>query len=257
MVDVGSGAAIVLIPGIQGRWEWMRPAVDALAKHWRVVTGSLPGEPGSARFSDEAGFDQFVRHVDRLMDAAEIPSAVVCGVSFGGLVALRYAARRSERVRALILVSAPGPRWKPEPHLAPYLRWPTLYSPLFLLRALGRFWPEVCVTFPNVGERLKFCMTTVLRLTSAPAVPSRMSRRAQIAAAEQFESDCARVSAPTLVVAGRRDLDKVVSIDETMEYVTLIPGAMFQPLGNTGHFGTISEPEQFAAIVSNFLKGLS
>ena len=256
MVDVGSGTAIVLIPGIQGRWEWMRPSVDELAKHWRVVASSLPGEPGSARFSDEAGFDQFVRHVDRLMDAAQISCAAICGVSFGGLVALRYAATRNERVRALILVSTPGPRWKPEPHLARYLRWPTLYSPLFFLRALGRFWPEVCATFPNVGERLTFCVKTAWRLTSAPAVPSRMSRRAQLAAAEQFERDCARVSAPTLVVAGRRELDTVVNIDETMEYLTLIPGAIFQTFGNTGHLGTISAPEQFAAIVSKFLKGL-
>jgi len=39
MVDVGSGPAIVLIPGIQGRWEWMRPSIRALAGKWRVLTG--------------------------------------------------------------------------------------------------------------------------------------------------------------------------------------------------------------------------
>lgn len=78
-----------------------------------------------------------------------------------------------------------------------------------------------------------------------------------MAAAEQFECDCARIAAPTLVVVGRRELDKVVNIDETMEYGRLISGALFQPLENTWHFGTISQPDQFAAIVSTFLKGLS
>ena len=30
MIDVGSGTPVVLIPGLQGRWEWMAPTVDAL-----------------------------------------------------------------------------------------------------------------------------------------------------------------------------------------------------------------------------------
>ena len=29
MIDIGTGPPLVLIPGLQGRWEWMRPAVDA------------------------------------------------------------------------------------------------------------------------------------------------------------------------------------------------------------------------------------
>ena len=31
MTDRGAGPPLVLVPGIQGRWEWMAPAVDALA----------------------------------------------------------------------------------------------------------------------------------------------------------------------------------------------------------------------------------
>ena len=30
MIDGNSDSPLVLIPGIQGRWEWMEPAVDAL-----------------------------------------------------------------------------------------------------------------------------------------------------------------------------------------------------------------------------------
>ena len=46
MVDVGAGTPLVLVPGIQGRWEWMQPSVEALARDYRVITASLPGEPG-------------------------------------------------------------------------------------------------------------------------------------------------------------------------------------------------------------------
>ena len=64
MMDTGTGVPIVMIPGIQGRWEWMEPAVEALAARCRVVTESLPGDPGSSMPLDHArGFDAFVEHL--------------------------------------------------------------------------------------------------------------------------------------------------------------------------------------------------
>lgn len=251
MLDVGSGPPLLLIPGIQGRWEWMQPSIDALAKDWRVVSRSLPGEPGSGSWPD-GDFDAFIRHIDGVLDAAGIASAVVCGVSFGGLIALRYAARRPERVRALILVSTPNPRWKPKPALERYMRHPTLSSPLFFAGSIGRFWPEVRATFPTVGARLGFCVSALSRVAMAPAVPTRMSRRARLAAAEDFVGDCARISAPTLVVTGEPHLDRVVRYDETVQYLTLIKGARHQQIARTGHLGIMSAPARFAAIVAPF-----
>src|SRR5262245_57901407 len=108
MVDMGAGTPLVIVPGIQGRWEWMEPSVEALARHHRVITASLPGEPGVAMsFDADSDFDLFVRHLDAVLDASGVRDVIMCGVSFGGLIALRYAARRRNRVRGLILVSTP------------------------------------------------------------------------------------------------------------------------------------------------------
>src|SRR5438094_690051 len=41
MFDQGSGDPLVVIPGIQGRWEWMRPALRALARDRRVISFTL------------------------------------------------------------------------------------------------------------------------------------------------------------------------------------------------------------------------
>ena len=255
ILDVGSGPPLVLIPGIQGRWEWMEPTINALATHWRVIAWSLPGEPGSV--TDQPGdFDSLVTFVDRMMDAAGIRRAVVCGVSFGGLIAVRYAALRPERVRALILVSALGPRWRPDARLTRYMRWPTLSSPLFFAGGLRRFWPELRATYPDLAGRVRFCAGALSRILSAPAVPSRMSRRAILAASQHFEADCARVAAPTLVITGEPDLDRVVAHEDTMEYVTLIDGACFGLLDRTGHLGCVTAPERFVDIVSRFASGI-
>ena len=84
IVDVGKGAPVILVPGIQGRWEWMRPAVDALAARCRVVTFSLADEPTcGGRFDAANGFDCYVDQIREAMDLAGISTAVLAGVSYG------------------------------------------------------------------------------------------------------------------------------------------------------------------------------
>ena len=257
MVDMGAGAPLVLIPGIQGRWEWMRPSVDALARNNRVIACSLPGEPGTGTAFDAQGdFDQFIRHLDDLLDARGVSSAVLCGVSYGGLIALRYAARRSHRVRGLILVSTPGPEWRLNPLQARYAAWPTISSPVFAFGAVRRGWRELRALHPAMGARLEATGRTAWRVLAAPAVPRRMAQRARVAERENFVADCRCVTAPTLVITGERTLDHVVPSDETLKYVEMIPGATCQVLERTGHLGTVLAPDRFAAIVSDFSQGL-
>ncbi|RPI50776.1 MAG: alpha/beta hydrolase, partial [Acidobacteria bacterium] len=192
MVDVGAGTPLVLIPGIQGRWEWMAPAVEALSREYRVITASLPGEPGaSMSFGADADFDLFVQQLDHVLDASGVQTAIICGISFGGLIALRYAARRSNRVRGLILVSTPGPHWRLNSSQRLYATWPILTSPLFAAGAVRRGWRELQALYPSPRRRLHACVHTGWRVLKAPAMPRRMSRRACLAERQDFEADCA------------------------------------------------------------------
>jgi pimeloyl-ACP methyl ester carboxylesterase len=79
-----------------------------------------------------------------------------------------------------------------------------------------------------------------------------MGRRARLIGRLDLAVDCDRVSAPTLVVTGERSLDHVVSVDHSNGYVSLIRGARGAVLERTGHLGSITRPEQFAAIVRDF-----
>ncbi len=257
MIDLGAGIPLVLVPGIQGRWEWMAPSVDALAREHRVITASLPGERGvGAGFDADADFDVFVRHLDDVLDASGVADAILCGVSFGGLIALRYAAMRSHRVRGLILVSTPGPRWRLNPSQARYAKWPTLSSPLFVFGAARRGWRELRALYPHPRARLSACIRAGWRVARAPAAPRRMGWRARLAERQNFEADCERVKVPTLVVTGEKHLDLVVPCEESMCYLDLIHGSSFELFEHTGHLGTVLAPDRFAAIVSRFCRAL-
>ena len=105
MVDAGQGRALVIVPGIPGRCEWLQPAIDALATRYRVLSVSVTDLP-----RQDASFGRWAMTIDRMLDAAGVTDATIVGVSFGALVAIHYAAIRPARVRALVLASSPSPR---------------------------------------------------------------------------------------------------------------------------------------------------
>lgn len=253
MLDIGTGPPLVLLPGIQGRWEWIAPTARELAKKFRVLAFSLPGERGSeCKHDPSLGFELFLRQVDGVLDRAEAASAVICGVSFGGWVGAAYAASRPGRVRALVLASAPGPRWKPDARVQGYVSAPLASVPAFVARAGGRLYPEVMAAKPKWGPRLSFLASHVGRILAAPMSPRRMADRILLAGDVDFVSVCRRITAPTLVVAGEAELDRVVQVDGMKDYVELIAGARMITLARTGHIGMVTQAGLFADVVAAF-----
>ena len=254
LIDIGSGPPIVLIPGIQGRWEYVRPAVDALATSFRTLTFPLCGERGASGSADPArGLDPYVQPITTALDQAGIERATICGISFGGLPAIRFASQHAERTSALILASVPGTNWQLRPRHRIYARAPWLFGPLFLAESPFRLHAELRSAFPDLGARWRFLRWQIGNLACAPLSPTRMAGRAAVISSARLRDDCARVTAPTLIVTGERDLDRVVSVDVTREYVHLIAGARHTTLDRTGHLGSITRPDAFAAVVREFV----
>jgi len=192
----------------------MRPAVDALAKHCRVISFSLADEPTSgASFDASAGVWSYVQQVADVLDATGVRTATICGVSYGGLIAAAFAARHPDKVSALVLSSAIPPSWKPDARVE------------FLMRA---------------------------RLVATRIAPRLMARRARLVATLDVERQLGRVKCPTLVVTGEPTLDRVVPVALTRDYHRIWPHASEAVLQRTGHLGLITRPDEFARLVASF-----
>ena len=234
---------LVLIPGIQGRWEYMRQTVDALSAHFQVVTFSLRGDT----------IDDYAGQVLRALDDRRIDRAVICGVSFGGLVALRFAATSPDRTTALVMASPPGPGWQLRPRHQLYARWPWIFGPLFLVETPWRLRAELSTALPDSRARWAFKLGALRTLTTAPPSLRAMAARARLIEGLDVRADCDRVTVPTLVVTGEPQLDHVVSAEGSSEYATLIRGARRAILERTGHVGTMARPDVFADVVHRFI----
>ncbi len=246
IVDRGSGPPLVLIPGLQGRWEYMRPAVDALASSFRVLTFSL----------DADDFDGYAAQVDRALDGQRASSARRSAASRSAAWS-RCGSRRSTRTAAArsswrrrrsrrcgcgaAIRSTCARRGSSARSSSPSRRC-----------GCGR---RSAPRFPTRARAGAFRAATGCARCSSRAVSlSRMAARARLI--DQHRSsrpDCARITAPTLIVTGERGLDHVVPVEGSSEYARRIPNARAVVLERTGHLGSITRPEAFADVVRDFV----
>ena len=108
-VDEGAGPVIFLIHGSLGSLNDWDQWAEELKKYYRVVRFDLPGfgltgEVSSGNYSVE----RMLTLVDSLADHLQIERFVIAGISYGGLVAFRYAATRVNRTAGLILINSAG-----------------------------------------------------------------------------------------------------------------------------------------------------
>ena len=257
VIERGTGTPVIVIPGIQGRWEWMTPAIDALAQHCRVITFSLCDEPTSGFDVDAGrGIDNYMRQLDQVFDQAHLERAVLVGVSFAGPIAMEYSVRHPDRVDGLMLVSALPTDWTPDARARFYMRAPILLSPLFFVDAPIRASRELRAALPHITDRIVFGLQQSKRLLYYFLSPRRMTTRLKWLGQFQF-SDPATFGKPVWLITGEDGLDRVVKPELTLRYLRALPRARHEVLPRTGHLGTVTKPDEFSEVVRRFLNELS
>jgi len=256
IIEYGGGEPLVLVPGIQGRWEYMRPAIDALSAFFHVLTFALCGEPDAKCDLDPSrGLDNYTDQILSVLDTKNIERATICGVSFGGLVALRFSAVHADRVRGLVLASTPAPVWHLRRRHQIYARAPWIFGPVFLAESPWRMRAEIAAALPDRRHRWTFRRSVLRAFAKAPVSVARMAGRARLIDGIDMRGECAAITAPTLIITGEHPLDHVVPADGSSMYVRCIPNARAVVLERTGHLGFITRPDAFAAIIRDFGTG--
>ncbi len=251
IVDKGSGPPLVVIPGIQGRWEWMKPGIDALSARCRVVTFSLSDEPTcGGDFDETRGFDCYVEQVRAALDQARIDRATICGVWYGGLIACAFAARYPERTQGLVLISALPPSWTPDARVRFYLRAPRLLMPVFMVASL-RMYREIAAAHPGPWAGVREARRHAWNVFAHMFSPSRMARRVDLLTRANLAA-MTPPRVPALVITGDHTLDRVVPVSATREYLEWLPQARLATVERTGHLGFITRPEIFGELVAPF-----
>lgn len=99
---------VVLLHGsLANSASWLRE-VDTWSTHFHLFAVDMIGEPGlSAPVRPPLESEDYACWLDDVLDALDLPSAALVGVSLGGWLALDYVIRRPQRVSRLAVI-VPG-----------------------------------------------------------------------------------------------------------------------------------------------------
>ena len=108
----GDGPVVVKAPNWIGHLEldWrspaMAPLLTSVAAKYRLVRFDQRGNGLSDWNVKEISFERFVDDLERIFDAAQVERAPILALSQGGAIAAAFAARRPERVSAIVMIGA-------------------------------------------------------------------------------------------------------------------------------------------------------
>lgn len=248
---------LVLHGGPAAHCDYLLPAFARLADRWRLV---LYDQRGGGKSPVDAGVDltfaAHLRDLDELM--TEVGAGRLVGYSFGGLLAMIFAARNPARIERLGIVSG-APAWHGyraglDASLAAAQRSPWVIAER---EALER--SELRETMVEEYRRRRFSLTIAGYLADPRLCHGLTPFKVQARAAEALFADLgaydfrqelgAIPGERTLLVHGESDPIAIAFAEETAR----LTGARLERLAGCGHVPYLEAPEAFFSILRAFL----
>ena len=249
--EAGIGVPIIFIPGLTEFKEAFAFQFRGLQDSYHVFSYDI--RRGLKRASDYT-LDLLVGDLRGLLEALNLDSAVICGHSFGGLIAMQFALQYPEKTKALILVSS-------FPHVSEDLTD----------RIVGFISSGEHPLHGSIGARIKAQMGKLLGMNKAGALVMESQIAAVTEAARQslktsktsitqrlhimdkadFRAALPEILSPTLVIAGAKDREFFLSSAQTM--YEGIPDSSLEVIEDAGHLCFLTRHDEFNSAVDEFL----
>jgi len=131
------------------------------------------------------------------------------------------------------------------------MRAPRLLSPVFCINSL-RLFGEMVAAKEGLIAATSFALRHVGAVARYRFSPVLMARRVRLLQGNRLEKELTELRAPALILTGQAELDRVVPVAATKEYLRLWPHAISATIDRSGHLGPITRPQQFADLVARF-----
>jgi 2-hydroxy-6-oxonona-2,4-dienedioate hydrolase len=235
-VEEGEGEPLVLLHGLFGALSNFKDLVDHFKLTHKVIIPMLPLFDLSLL---ETSVNGLAKHVQRFIEARGLNNMHLLGNSLGGHIGLVYTLREQHKVKTIILTGSSGlfengmGETYPKRGDYDFIRKKTemtFYDPKVATTEL------VDEVYSIVNNRLK-----ALKIISL----------AKSAIRHNLGDEINEIKVPTCLIWGRNDTITPPMVAE--EFKALIPNSELHWIDKCGHAPMMEVPEEFNAIVDDFL----
>jgi pimeloyl-ACP methyl ester carboxylesterase len=236
----GAGAPVVLLSsGAHDHHDYDELRALLPPERFRTIALDWPAHGASPPGEGPASVTRFADVAEELVAALAPEGAVVVGNSVGGFSAARLAIRRPELVRGLVLIDSGGFAGRP-PHVRIFCA--LMARPGFLRRIYPAFSARYMRARTDADRRARDAGVATTRADPGLRAVAQLWR-SFASPAHDLRADAHRITAPTLVLWGRRD--PVIPVKLGRRIATLIAGARLVVL-DTGHVPHTTDPDAVA-----------
>jgi pimeloyl-ACP methyl ester carboxylesterase len=243
----GAGEPLLLIQGMSANhMAWGRPFASLLEQSFDVISFDNRGMGLSRPATEAFSIAEMAADTAALLDALEIESAHVLGISMGGMIAQELALAHPGRLRSLTLgctyCGGPGSQ----------LMDPADFQGLVEAMASGnhqrvfRAMYELNLS-PGFREDESRFAEFVEMAEALPAPRETIGFQVQAIAAHDTSARLPSLTVPTLVVHGT--VDRVLGYPNGPLVASLVPGARLETLEDVGHMFWWEQPERSADLL--------
>ena len=234
VIDVGptdtrmpSRGTIVCLHGAGGQAEQWKYQIEYFSSHYRVIVPDLRGHGRSDQPRSAYSLEEFLWDFTHMLELLKVTQPfILMAHSFGGLIALTYAAAQPQHVGKLVLIAT-----APEMHLNP-LYEAVLKLPL-PMRTLERLRPMLM-------PQLHAPLVVIKRVLSSTLFPWRGWDLLPL------------VRTPTLIIGGQFDFIVPVSVLQRMR--AGLPNARFEQVRYARHLPQLERPAAVNRDIEGFIE---
>jgi proline iminopeptidase len=239
-------------PGTDSRYMQVGGALDELARSRSIVYFDQRGTAASSRSTGTETIARYVEDLEAIRLDMSVPRIDLLGHSFGGYLAIAYAARHPARVRSLVLVDSAPPKLSDLKSLLA-----TVYPDRI------EAWRSKRATLTDnnrsadsaIFMSMEFVTDAAFRDYLAAVADHRDNMTVNNALRRDMEgldywTAVRQFKLPVLVVHGR--FDSVVAPENGWQIHQAIPNSEFRIIESAGHLPHIEQPKQFLEAVRPF-----
>lgn len=256
LVQVGHGPPVLFLHGLGASWIAWEPLIPLLSPHVQVCAPDLPGH-GDSDTLRPYRLENSTPWIEALLDALGVGKGTLVGNSLGGLVALRFALERPQRVSHLVLVDTAGLgkevalslRLAVLPVVGELLETPSERGTRRLLRRL---------IFADPRHISPTLVAELTRVRSRPGAKETVLEalrygiglcgiKKHVLVLDRLQG----VACPLLVVWGGKDV--IFPVRHALRVREVAPQAQVVVFPTSGHWPHYEEPQAFARLLLGFL----